>query len=136
FLKGGNRLATAAIAGLVGFGLALVVLSIAAERSRKDWPNNLAPPAAVRRPILTAIVSVWPMLWVLQREVMWPGLGTVVGGGAAEVIGIVGSVVIVCLLGLANVRDYRREGIVASSMVLSLGVAMIALAIAGIAIGR
>jgi hypothetical protein len=137
FLEGGNRLATAAIAGLIGFGLALAILSIAAGRYRGSKPNPLAPPAVIRRPILTAIVSVWPMMWVLERQVSWPWGrgGTIVTGKPAEAMGIVVLIVIVGLVALANLAAYRRERRLLPSMLLSLVVTVASLAIAVIAVG-
>lgn len=117
-----NPLWVGAVATLIGFGLAIIVLSLAAARYRGEKPNPIAPPAVVRYPVLTAILTLWPLSWALDREVRWPGRrgGVMLAGEAAVALGIVGLLVIAALIAMAIETDRRHTGVVRPSKVLAL----------------
>lgn len=133
FLEGNDPVRTAAVAGLIGFALALLILSAATARYRGDKPNPLAPPAVIWRPMMTAVVLAFPLFWSLDRRVTLPlrrGDVTILTGQAAEFVGIVGMITVASLLGLAIWTAWRHRRVVEPSMLLSLAVAVVALAVA------
>lgn len=114
-----NPLRVTAVATPIGFGLAIVVLSLAAAKYRGDKPNPIAPPEVIRYPVLTGIFTLWPLSWALDREVGWPGGGGLFTGELAVAFGLLGLLAIAGLLGLAVWTDRRQTGSFRSSKVLS-----------------
>ena len=118
------------VAGTIGFGMGLVILTLASARS-PDTPEGqrLAPPAVIRKTILTAVVALIPFIWVTDRRIRVPGRRgrnwTILTGAGAELIGLT-ALFLLALVAVWYVHDRRRHGGVRTSDVLSLAVAGLA----------
>ena len=115
----------------VGFGLALVILSVASARSPKTPEGQrLAPPDVVRVPILVGLLTLWPYSWMTERRVsLSPSKSwkTIVQGTVAEVAGTALVVIIVGALAFYAFDLRRRDGRWRVSVLLSLGLALLML---------
>jgi hypothetical protein len=126
FLDDPNPIRVAAVAGVLGFALGIVILSFAAIRYRGPGPNRFAPPAVVRYPVVTLVAVVVVVGWVSEqaiRESYRRGGGTMFSGVVAEIIGM--TVLSFIALGLTGlVAHDRRAGRVRLSVVLSVATAV------------
>ena len=115
----------------IGFALALVILSAASAKSPKTLEGQrLAPPAVVRNPILTAIVTLWPYSWMTESRVsLSPSKSwkTIVQGAVAELAGTTLVMLIVGALAWHAYEVRRRDGRWRASDLLSVGVAALML---------
>ena len=128
---------TAAVAGALGFGLGLVILTVASARSPKTPEGQrLAPPAVIRKPIFTALLAVIPLIWVMDRRINAPGRHgsgwILVTGTAAEVIGLAALVAVAAAVAWTLLDNRRRRGGVLPSDLLSFAVAGLLLGYAGV----
>jgi hypothetical protein len=138
FLDDPNPIRVAVVAGVLGFALAIVILSFAALRYRGPGPNRCAPPAVVRYPVVTLVTVVVVVGWVSEQAIRRSyrrGGGTMFSGAAAEIIGMI--VLVLIAVGLTGVvAQDRRAGQVRTSVVLSLAIATGALAYAAVLLFR
>jgi len=134
FLVSENRFLSAMYAGLLGFAFGLAILSIVAVRQRPGQTYRLAPPAAIRNPIVTALVAVYPFIAVTDRSIRWPRRRghspELAGGTAAEALGLIGLSIIALFIVVRIWHDRRTMGIIRPSLVLSLLIAVGVLAFA------
>ncbi|HKB05928.1 MAG TPA: hypothetical protein VKD90_27285 [Gemmataceae bacterium] len=126
FLDDPNPLRVAALAGVLGFALGIVILSFAAVQYRGPGPNRFAPPAVVRYPVVTLVAVVVVVGWVSEQAIRRSyrqGGATTFSGAAAEVIGVL--VLVLIAAGLTGLIAHdRRAGQVRASVVLSLAIAI------------
>jgi hypothetical protein len=138
FLDDPNPFRVAVTAGVLGFALAIVILSFAAIRYRGPAPNRFAPPAVIRYPVVTLVAVVVVIGWASERAIRrsyTQGGRTLVSGSAAEVIGI--AVLFLIVVGLTGlIAHQRRTSGVRTSTVLSVGVAILGLGYAAVLVFR
>ena len=137
FLDTESPLVTAAVAGALGFGIALALFSVVAAKDRSGKPNHLAPPAVIWQPIVTGLIVFFPVFWVSHRQIRLPshqGLApTLLEGNAAEVIGLSAFLAFVAG-GFCSLLDRRPPRRHVGFRLLSLSVA--ALRIRGVSRAR
>ena len=132
FLDDANPFRTAAVAGLLGFGIALLIQSVAGARLyRLEMPNPIAPPAYIGRPILTALLVCAPLFTALQRRLSTRSR-TILTGDAAEALGLLGLFLVAGMILLAIAIECRRLRRIQASMAMSLGVAVVAFGYAAV----
>jgi hypothetical protein len=125
FLDAPNPWATGLVAAAIGFGLALLVLTLTSAKSSKTPEGQrIAPPAVVRRPILTGIPTVIPLMWAVTGRIDFTRGNLGLKGPAAEVLGVLGLLVVVAGVALVVWDERRREGRIKPSGVLALAVAV------------
>lgn len=77
------------VAGAVGFGLGLEILAARSPNTLEG--QRLAPPAVVRRPMVTAIIILIPFVWITEARISTlgsKGATALATGPAAELIGL------------------------------------------------
>jgi cbb3-type cytochrome oxidase subunit 3 len=139
-LDSDSPLVTAAVAGALGFGIALTLLSVVAARYRSGKPNHLAPPAVIWRPIVTGLIVLYPVFWVSDRQIRLPSrhgtAPTLFDGTVAEVIGLLVLFSIVVGLCWTLLNKHRRDENVSAARLFTLAVAIVALGYAAFRAAR
>jgi hypothetical protein len=126
FLDSRRPWVVAGIAAAAGFGLALVVLSLASARSpNTPEGQRLAPPAIIRVPILVALIGFGPFFWLIE--------GPAAAGLATEVLRLLWLALIVAAVGWRVRELLHKSNRVSAVDALALAVALINLGL-GIAL--
>jgi hypothetical protein len=130
-----NPWGAAAVAGAIGFGFGLMILSWASATTRATPDGHrLTPPEAIRWPIVTALLCLVPFFWMTEGRIgmsISRGGRTVLEGVAVEIIALTALVLIAAGVGWRVRETWRRDRRLAAAEVLSL---VVALSVAGYAV--
>jgi hypothetical protein len=116
---------TGLVATAIGFGLALLVLTLASAKSPKTPEGQrIAPPAVVRRPFLAGIATVIPLMWAINGQIDFTRGNLALKGPAVGIVGVLGLLVVAAGVALIVWDERRREGRIQPSGMLALAVAV------------
>ena len=128
FLDDPNPLRVAAVAGVLGFGMGLVIFSWASLKTGSTPEGRgFVPPAVIRWPIVTALVALVPFFWMTEGRIATSvsrGGRTLLEGIVVEGMALAALVLIVAVVGWRVRETWRRTRRMAVAEVLSLTVAV------------